>query len=335
MARPRPTPDRLDPPALHDRAMDNLRFIRETMERSGALHRRARMGWDRRRRRPPSPRPCWPRGRRPPSRGSRRGSAEAAVALVIGGWALARKAQRRTSRSSPVPARRFGLSLLPAHGRRRLLTVALYRAGVAHAFPPGVWLLLYGAGVATGGAFSVRIVPVMGLASWPVGAAARCSRPAPWGDGCMAAGFGGLHLLFGAIIAQEARWLDASSPPRRPAHRRARRRQGHFGPRYGGERDAMGLDRLIHERMRLGHRERARRQRPLTFNELKRLLKTTDGNLSVARPQARGGGLRRLHKSLRRPGAEDRLPSDGAGPAGARALSRPHGSAHPRHAAER
>jgi DNA-binding HxlR family transcriptional regulator len=41
------------------------------------------------------------------------------------------------------------------------------------------------------------------------------------------------------------------------------------------------LDRLIHERMRLGIVSSLAANRSLTFNELKKLLKTTDGNLSV------------------------------------------------------
>jgi DNA-binding HxlR family transcriptional regulator len=41
------------------------------------------------------------------------------------------------------------------------------------------------------------------------------------------------------------------------------------------------LDRLIHERVRLGIVSALAVNRSLTFNELKALLKTTDGNLSV------------------------------------------------------
>jgi DNA-binding HxlR family transcriptional regulator len=41
------------------------------------------------------------------------------------------------------------------------------------------------------------------------------------------------------------------------------------------------LDRLIHERIRLGIVSALAANRSLTFNDLKRLLKTTDGNLSV------------------------------------------------------
>ena len=49
----------------------------------------------------------------------------------------------------------------------------------------------------------------------------------------------------------------------------------------GGSKTAAELDRLIHERMRLGIVSALAANRSLTFNELKKLLKTTDGNLSV------------------------------------------------------
>ena len=67
---------------------------------------------------------------------------------------------------------------------------------------PGVWLLLYGAAVVTAGTFSVEVVPVMGVCFMVVGAAALFAGP-DWSDRLMAVGFGGVHILFGLIIARK------------------------------------------------------------------------------------------------------------------------------------
>ena len=53
------------------------------------------------------------------------------------------------------------------------------------------------------------------------------------------------------------------------------------GPALAGGATLPELDRLIHERMRLGIISALAANRSLTFNELKKLLNTTDGNLSV------------------------------------------------------
>ncbi|HEX5758819.1 MAG TPA: transcriptional regulator [Thermoanaerobaculia bacterium] len=66
-----------------------------------------------------------------------------------------------------------------------------------------------------------------------------------------------------------------------PPARRAGGPEGPSGSRHGGGRGAVELDRLIHERMRLGIVSALAVNDRLSFNDLKRLLKTTDGNLSV------------------------------------------------------
>jgi len=125
---------------------------------------------------------------------------EALVALAIGGWAMSRKARTANVPILSGPGRKFALSLSPPLLAGTLLTVALFRLGLVSTLP-GTWLLLYGAGVVTGGAFSVKVVPLMGVCLMALGTAALFS-PASWGNAFMAAGFGGVHIIFGALIAR-------------------------------------------------------------------------------------------------------------------------------------
>ena len=111
-----------------------------------------------------------------------------------------RKARAAATPLLSQPGRKLAINFSPPIFVGALLTVVLFRAGLGELLP-GVWLLLYGAGVVTGGAFSVRPVPVMGLCFMVVGAAALFA-PAAWGNIFMAAGFGGLHIIFGLHIAR-------------------------------------------------------------------------------------------------------------------------------------
>src|SRR5258705_1616521 len=182
---PRPVETRIDTPALHDRAMDNLRFIRETMERAGAFT--AVPGWGQVGVGVTALAAAMLAARQPTVElWVATWLAEAAIALVIGGWALARKAHAANDPILSGPARRFGLSFLPPMVAGGLLTIGLYHAGVPHALP-ATWLMLYGAGIATAGAFSVRIVPGMGVCFIVVGAAALFG-PAAWGSWVMGSG---------------------------------------------------------------------------------------------------------------------------------------------------
>jgi hypothetical protein len=176
--------------------MDNLRFIRETMERAGSFT--AVPGWG-----------IFAVGLTAlvaaalaPGRAEWLAvwMGEAAVALVVAGAATVRKAGMLHIPLMDAPAKRFALSFAPPMMAGALLTVALVRAGLTSSLP-GVWLLLYGAGIVTGGTFSVPVVPVMGLCFMGAGGLALFA-PASWGDAIMAAGFGGLHLVFGFIIAR-------------------------------------------------------------------------------------------------------------------------------------
>jgi len=186
-------------PALHVRAMDNLLFIRQTMERATAFT--AVPGWG------GVGMGAFALGaaavahtRLTPAEWLATWLGASVAALTLGGWTMAAKARRAGTAVFSYSGRRFVLSYVPPLLVGALLTAALVRAGLYHALP-GTWLLLYGTGVVTGGAFSVRVVPLMGLCFMALGAVALFGPPA-WGNLLMAAGFGGLHIVFGLIIAR-------------------------------------------------------------------------------------------------------------------------------------
>ena len=185
--------------AIHEHAVENLRFIRETMERSGSFT--AVPGWGgvamgitalgaavlaRRAHSPAAWLATW--------------SGAALLAVAVGIYAIARKLRAVRSPLLTAPAQKFATSLAPPILAGALLTVVLFRAGLPSLLP-GTWLMLYGAGVITGGAFSVRIVPVMGICLMGCGALALFA-PVEWGDAFMALGFGGLQIAFGIVIAR-------------------------------------------------------------------------------------------------------------------------------------
>ena len=126
--------------------------------------------------------------------------AEALLAALIAVLSMRWKANRRGLPLFTGPGRKVALGLFPPLAAGALLTFQLQRAGLESALAP-VWLLLYGAGIMTGGAFSVQIVPVMGLSFMLLGGLTVLGPPA-WGNWFLAAGFGGLHILFGFLIAR-------------------------------------------------------------------------------------------------------------------------------------
>ena len=189
-----------EPPALHDRAMDNLRYIRETMELATAFT--GISGW----------------GEiaigvtaliasviaaQQPTFNSWLAVwiAEGLISLLIAGWSMDRKARAIDMPLGSGPGRKAVFSLTPPMIAGGLLTIMLVQAGLTNAIP-GVWLLLYGTGVITGGMYSVKVVPIMGICLMALGALALFSPPA-FANWFMAAGFGGLHLVFGAIIVRK------------------------------------------------------------------------------------------------------------------------------------
>jgi hypothetical protein len=125
---------------------------------------------------------------------------EALVAAAISVWTAMLKAQRLGVPLFGAPAQRFTLAFATPAAAGAVLTAALVRAD-AHPLLAGTWLLLYGAAIAGGGAFSVRIVPAMGAAFMVLGAGAVLT-PAAWANAWLAAGFGLLHITFGLWIAR-------------------------------------------------------------------------------------------------------------------------------------
>jgi hypothetical protein len=201
MADPRLTGpmERREPAALHERAMDNIRYIRETMERASSFT--AVPGWGGVAMGATALAAAYLAHVQDTSAGwITTWLVEALGAALIGAFAMAYKSKASGGLVLSVPARKFFLGFVPPLLAGAVLTPVLYRHNLHH-FLPGVWLMLYGSGVATGGAFSVKVVPVMGFSFMALGTAALLS-PHGWGDAYMAAGFGGLQIAFGLVIAR-------------------------------------------------------------------------------------------------------------------------------------
>jgi hypothetical protein len=183
---------------LHDRAAENLRFIRAAMERAGAFTAVPGKGMVALGLTALAAVLLGPRG-------VGQGSwlifwlAEAALAVGLGGVSLVRKARRLGMPLLSGPGRRFFLAFSPPLAVGAVLTGVAVQQGWGGLLP-GVWLLLYGTAVVCGGALSVRIVPIMGASFMALGAAALFA-PA-WGPVLMAVGFGGVHILCGVLIAR-------------------------------------------------------------------------------------------------------------------------------------
>ena len=189
-----------DPPALHDRAIANLRYIRETMERASAFT--AVPGWGQVAIGVTALAAAYVAARQPTARGwLGTWLAEAIISLLIAGWSMDRKARALGTPLLSGPGRKVAFSLSPPMVVGALLTVVLFRARLTQAIP-GMWLLLYGTGVVTGGMFSVGVVPVMGICFMILGAAGLFA-PEAWGNWLMTAGFGCLHIIFGSVIARK------------------------------------------------------------------------------------------------------------------------------------
>jgi hypothetical protein len=184
-----------EPIAVDKRAAENLRFIRDAMERAGAFT--AVPGWG----------------------GVAMGTSalvasylaaqqndsaqwlrvwllELVVALVLASLTMGLKARRARTSLFGGPALRFAIAFAPPVLAGGALTWALATHN-QYELLPAVWLLLYGSGIAAGGVASVRVIPIMGALFFLLGVLALFGAGNLW----LAVGFGGLHIIFGGIIA--------------------------------------------------------------------------------------------------------------------------------------
>lgn len=197
--RPAPAPSSGESPALHVRAMDNLAFIRETMERAGAFT--AVSGWGTV---AVGITACIATAisatRAPDVQWLSLWLGEALLSVGISAWAMARKARAARMPLLSGPGRKFAMSFAPPIVVGAVLTAMVFRAGLIEMLP-ALWLMLYGTAVIAGGAFSVRIVPVMGICFLVAGIAAAMT-PFFWSNVLLGLAFGGLHVVFGILIAR-------------------------------------------------------------------------------------------------------------------------------------
>lgn len=198
IAAPERPPHR-PPVPIRDHALESLRVIRDAMERAGSFT--AVPGWGTVAVGVTALAAAWAASRA----GSERawlavwvvdGIAACAITLV----AMGIKAKRIGLSLGSAVSRKFALAFVPSLAAGAVLTWVLASHGLARMLP-GTWLLLYGAAVTAAGALSVRIVPLMGLSFMALGAVALAAAPAP-ANLVMAAGFGGLHIVFGVAIAR-------------------------------------------------------------------------------------------------------------------------------------
>jgi len=178
-------------------ALDNLRFIRSTMEKAGSFTavpgigliamglvaigaavlahaQTARALWL----------TVW--------------LAAAVVAATLGFITMWLKARRSGVSLLSEPGRKFALGFVPPLIAGAFLTPPIFASGDPRVLAAS-WLLLYGAAIVAGGAFSERIIPLFGFGFMALGAGALW-LPAVYCDWALAAGFGGLNIVFGLIV---------------------------------------------------------------------------------------------------------------------------------------
>ena len=125
----------------------------------------------------------------------------ALLAFVLGGTDMLRKVRAQRASLVSAPASRFFLTLLPSFFSGACLTLVLVRAG-EWPLLPGTWLLAYGSAVFAASVHTLRGVRWMGAAFLALGALSLVFNDGR-GDLWMALGFGGVHIVFGMWIARQ------------------------------------------------------------------------------------------------------------------------------------
>jgi len=199
-AAPRPARAPNPPIQLHDRAIEDLTFIRDTMARAGTVT--SVPGWGGVAMGATALMASWIAALQAShAEWLAVWLAEAVLALGIGGVAMVRKADSARTPLFNRAGKLFVRSFVPPILAGAVLTPVFYQAGLTERLP-GLWMLLYGAAVTVAGATSVRAVPLLGMSFMALGVAAFL-LPASWGDLLMALGFGGLQIGFGLLIARK------------------------------------------------------------------------------------------------------------------------------------
>ena len=189
-----------EPVNIGDRAIDNLQFIRETMERS--THFTAVPGYGGMLMGVTALVAAYIANTQVLLRDSLvTWLIEGALAFAIGVLAMWQKSKIGGQSLVSAPARKFALGFAPPLIVGVIVVLGLAKNGYFYVMAP-ICMLSYGAAVVCGGAFSVRVIPVMGWFFMALGAIAF-AIPAHYGNMMMGASFGMLHIIFGAIIAKK------------------------------------------------------------------------------------------------------------------------------------
>lgn len=123
--------------------------------------------------------------------------AAAACAAPLGAWAIWRKSERTGVTLGGAAARKFALCFFPVVLAGVVITWSLVRSSPD--VLPAAWLAMYGAAVMSGGAFSVPALPVMGAGFLLLGGVAAAFPSL--GSVTLLLGFGVLQIGFGAYLA--------------------------------------------------------------------------------------------------------------------------------------